>query len=61
MEYYEPMLYICTPEYPNTMGMIAVLKEPVDGKILREVVEELRQRFPYYYVQFSIYAFKRRM
>ena len=51
MEYYEPMLYICTPEYPNTMGMIAVLKEPVDGKILREVVEELRQRFPYYYVQ----------
>jgi len=49
-EFYEPMLYICTPEHPNTMGVFAVLKEPVDGEILRGVVDELRARFPYFYV-----------
>lgn len=49
-EFYEPMLYICTPEHPNTMGVSVVLKEPVDGDILRGVVDELRARFPYFYV-----------
>ena len=49
-EFYEPMLYICTPEHPNTMGVSVVLKEPVDGEILRGVVDELRARFPYFYV-----------
>ena len=49
-EFYEPMLYICTPEHPNTMAVFAVLKEPVDGEILRGVVDELRARFPYFYV-----------
>ena len=50
-EYYEPMLYMSTPEHPNTMGMCVVLKEDVDGDILRKVVEELRVRFPYFYVK----------
>lgn len=50
-EYYEPMLYMSTPESPNTMGAIVVLKEPVDGEILRDVVGELRERFPYFYVR----------
>ena len=49
--FYEPMLYLSTPDHPNTMGALVALKEPVDGDILRDVVEELRVRFPYYYVQ----------
>ena len=50
-EFYEPMLYLSTPDHPNTMGMLVALKEPVDGGILRGVVEELRARFPYFYVR----------
>lgn len=50
-EYYDPMLYLSTPEYPNTMGLEAVLKEEVDGGILSEAVEALRERFPYFYVR----------
>ena len=49
-EFYEPMLYMSTPEHPNTMGVLVTLKEPVDGEILCGVVEELRVRFPYFYV-----------
>ena len=41
-EYYEPMLYLSTPEHPNTMGVYAVLREPVDGGLLRAAAEELR-------------------
>ena len=51
IEYYEPMLYLSTPEHPNTMGVLAVLTEAVDGELLRDVVEELRTRFPYFYVK----------
>jgi len=50
-EFYEPMLYLSTPDHPNTMGVLIVLKESVDGDILRGVVEELRVRFPYFYVK----------
>ena len=50
-EFYEPMLYLSTPDHPNTMAALAVLKEAVDGEILRNVVEDLRPRFPYFYVQ----------
>ena len=50
-EFYEPMLYLSTPEHPNTMGVVAQLKEPIDGEILRNVVEELSARFPYFYVK----------
>ena len=49
--FYEPMLYMSTPDHPNTMGMLIVLKESVDGEILKSVVEELRVRFPYFYVK----------
>lgn len=49
-EFFEPMLFLSTPDHPNTMGAIAVLKEAVDGEILRDVVEDLRLRFPYFYV-----------
>ncbi|MDO4796715.1 MAG: hypothetical protein Q4A01_01710 [Coriobacteriales bacterium] len=50
-EYYEPNLYMSSPGFPNTMGVCVTLTEPVDGDILREVVEELRERFPYFYVR----------
>ncbi len=50
-EFYEPMLYLSTPDHPNTMGALVALKQPVDGDILRDVVEELRARFPYFYVK----------
>lgn len=50
-EYYEPNLYMSTPGFPNTMGISVTLTEPVDGDILQEVAEELRGRFPYFYVR----------
>ncbi|MEE3493031.1 hypothetical protein [Ruminococcus sp.] len=50
-EFYDPMLYMSTPEHPNTMSVVVELKEAIDGTILREVVEELRVRFPYFYVK----------
>ena len=50
-EYYDPMLFMSTPDHPNTMGVVVVLKEPVDGELLSSVVGELRERFPYYYVR----------
>ena len=50
-EFYDPMLFISTPEHPNTMGVIVALLEPIDGEILRDVVDELRERFPYFYIK----------
>lgn len=50
-EFYDPMLYMSTPERPNTMGVVVGLKEKVDGNVLRNVVESLRVRFPYFYVK----------
>ena len=50
-EFYEPNLYMSTPENPNTMGVMMKLAEPVDGETLRDVVEDLRFRFPYFYVR----------
>ena len=52
--YYDPMLFASTADHPNSMGMMAVLKEPVDGKLLQEAVENVRVRFPYYYVRAEI-------
>ena len=50
-KYYEPMLFAGTSRHPNNMGMMAVLQEPVDGELLGEVAETLRERFPYFYVR----------
>ena len=49
-EFYDPMLYLSTPEHPNTMGMSVTLRDEVDHDILSGVVEDLRRRFPYFYV-----------
>ena len=49
--YYDPMLFASTPEHPGIAGVMAVLKEEIDVAILQEVVESLRDRFPYFYVR----------
>ena len=51
LEYYEPRLNLSSPEHFIAMGVIISLNDPVDGEILRAVVEELRVRFPYFYVR----------
>ena len=51
LEFYEPLLDFSMPEYQSIMGVILSLGDPVDGKILRCVVEEMRERFPYFYVK----------
>ena len=51
LEFYEPVLNLTDPEHHSTMGVFLTLKDPVDGEILRSAVEELRVRFPYYYVR----------
>lgn len=38
-EFYEPILFLSTPEHPNTMGVMLKLTDPVDGEILLDVVE----------------------
>ena len=53
-EYYDPMLFINSPENPLTMGVMAVLKEDVNGSFLDEAVEDLRERFPYFYIRAAI-------
>ena len=50
-EYYEPSLDLSSPEKVNVICVIISLDEPVDGAILRTVVEELRIRFPYFYIK----------
>lgn len=51
MEYYDPMLFMSSPQCPFIMGLEAALYEPVDGELLRDAVESLRERFPYFYVK----------
>ena len=45
---------ICSPENPMTMGVTAVLTEQIDEKLLKEAVQELRERFAYFYVRAKI-------
>ena len=49
--YIDPVLYASTPATPNTMGVTVTLTEPVDTQILGEAVEQVRERFPYFYVR----------
>ena len=51
LAFYEPLLNLSDPEHHNTMGAILSLRDPVDGDILRYAVEEMRARFPYFYVK----------
>ena len=50
-EFYEPLLDFSVPEHQSTLGIILSLRDPVDGEILRCAVEEMRVRFPYFYVK----------
>ena len=51
LEYYEPHLDFSSPEHVNIMGVIVSLDESVNGEVLQSVIEELRVRFPYFYVR----------
>ena len=51
LAFYEPLLDFSVPEHQNIMGVILSLTEPVDGEILRWAVEEMRVRFPYFYIR----------
>ena len=51
LEYYEPRLNLSSSGQHNVIGIIVSLKDPVDGELLRTVTEELRVRFPYFYVK----------
>ena len=51
LAFYEPLLNLSDPEHHNTMGAILSLRDPVDGDILRDAVEAMRARFPYFYVR----------
>ena len=53
-EYYDPTLLLSSSDNPFTMSIMVMLKEPVDGSLLAECVEELRARFPYYYVRTEV-------
>ena len=55
LEFYEPCLNLMSNEDHSIMGAIVALKEPVEGKILQEVVDELQVRFPYFYVK-AVYS-----
>ena len=50
-EFYEPFLDFSVPEHQSIMGVILSLRDPVDGEILRWAVEEMKARFPYFYVR----------
>lgn len=59
-EFFEPMLFLSTPDHPNTMGAIAVLKEAVDGEILqvkRRLVLPLRLITKRYWETMTITAY----
>lgn len=47
----DPALFATLPNNPNLMGMTVTLTEPVDAQILREAVELVRKRFPYFYAR----------
>lgn len=51
LKFYEPHLDFSVPEHQSIMGVALSLKDPVDGAILRWAVEEVRARFPYFYVK----------
>ena len=50
LAYHEPFM-ISTPGQYSPICVSIGLHEPVDGELLREAVEELRTRFPYFYVR----------
>jgi len=50
-EFYEPLLDFTVPEHQNILGVILSLRDPVDGETLQFAVEEMRVRFPYFYVK----------
>ena len=52
--FYDPIIYKSTSYIPFVAGPSVVLTEPIDGKLLSEAIEELRSRFPYFYVRVKV-------
>lgn len=50
-EYYDPMLFLSSPGNANTMGCTVTLHDTIDGGLLADAAESLRERFPYFYVR----------
>lgn len=50
-EYFDPLFYISNEKYPFVMIAYLTLFEDVDGALLAEVAESLRDRFPYFYIR----------
>ncbi|MCR5582121.1 MAG: AMP-binding protein [Eggerthellaceae bacterium] len=49
--FYDPIFYIANEDHPFVMSSYFTLLDEVDGEALAESVEELRERFPYFYVR----------
>ena len=55
-EYYDPMLFLSSPGTANTMGCTVTLHDTIDGGLLADAAESLRERFPYFYVRVYMYG-----
>ena len=49
--YYSPNLYISNEKYSFVMSAYLTLFDDIDGKLLSDAVEALRERFAYFYVR----------
>ena len=49
--FFDPIFYIANENHPFVMSAYFTLLDDVDGVVLSEAVEELRERFPYFYVR----------
>ena len=52
--WFDPKIYTSTSDNPFTTGVSVTMTEPVDGLILSDVIEELRSRFPYFYIRVKL-------
>ncbi len=49
--FFDPIFYIANENHPFIMSAYFTLIDEIDGAALTEAVEELRERFPYFYVR----------
>ncbi|MDO4537602.1 MAG: condensation domain-containing protein, partial [Coriobacteriales bacterium] len=49
--FFDPIFYIANESHPFVMSSYLTLFDEVDGEALTKAVEELRERFPYFYVR----------
>ncbi|MDO4538928.1 MAG: hypothetical protein Q4B54_12260, partial [Coriobacteriales bacterium] len=49
--FFDPVFYIANEKHPFVMSAYFTLLDDIDGEALTKAVEELRERFPYFYVR----------